>query len=1617
MAESRAERALPLRFVDYFVVVGAGDALEPLDAASALSARECFDAPFKARIVGRHPSADHEDTKLPLQVWMLCFPRGLRLRRAPQRPKFFIFVLTEVDGVRLYGAALTIYQPTDVHPPLPARLADTVTKETIYVPVCLCLLSHYPFFSVFKEYLCGLYRMTKTPSPFPVERYIANFIYDVPLPPPGRVRVSCPIGTSVVPLMRPHPTDFPLADISFKNLFEALGVDNVVTLFDAVLCESKILFISRQCTMLTAAAEAITALCYPFLWHHVYVPILSSPLLDFLQAPTPFIMGVLRGDGSDGDEGAGREDGRLLPKGVGAHVTEDILVVDLDTGRLQNAPQPSLPEPERSKLVERLARCLTPHVVDLDLAFAPSDPLNWIEGKLPGPDAEEETKGSHKKQPLSLDKMIRAAFLSFFVPLFAHYRECTRFLRKYPKPVVFFDKPRLLSFQKPHVNPFMESFMETQAFAMFLEHWHLQMPNIFDMAIHHYLYHGDTKLDVVLSGRNRQKPDKTYQVPPPSAENVPRPQTLYTYTSFPTLSNDRFPRSKSIKVFNLEPAKPPIDCYPDGEELCDVIEDDYPISEKERGVSAGEFVDIEMETAFIDECITALYEQTEHELSERQASLLKDLLSLPHGGIAVANRLYAFSKRHSDACLMDSAFETLSGIATTIISNAAERSDFRAPTQLVKVMVVFYHKVGGLPEFLYTKLSGLDLWKNTHFWNFYLYREIQRRRGALDKNFRSSVDDWISMEADSRERVVSIEEKLLFESIGNAAQHMLMVGLGEPMVRTFVTRTASTCAISEDTIATLSALVTNIFRACAASNSQIESLKGGRPATPRTMRQSQKAFFLTPGEKAAKSMRESKEFYAQLILHCQPDAAPKIGDDDAEGGADAATGPMPPRASVSTLKRDGYTVTCIEPHTGGIDCMCVNADTLAAGSSTGPITVWSLAGGGSPRLVAKLDKHADRVCAMRFCEEEGALLSASSDKLLCLWDTHEAKLVAEFAGHKRPLLCLDVNASLTVTGSEDSTVRLWDLRARSEAGVLSGHAGPVLSLQLCSRSSKDGTLVVLSGSEDGTAKLWDLRKLSPILSLEGHSDWVNQVFADGSTIVTSSYDYTLRTWSQVSGACVSTLMGHKGSVTCFDVDTTTGKILSGSEDNTLRLWDMRKGECNAVCKGHTDALSAVKFLPGTGLAVSGSRDLSLRMWDLSRATTTRCLRGHSDWLRSVQVQGSRMISSSWDGSVRLWDVEEPESSEDELRQSKYLRASSSPIIVSHTPPSPLRFKKETVLVTGGAGFIGSHTAVELLNAGHDVVVVDNLCNSCNESLARVERITGKKATFYKVDVGDEAELDRVFAECAARGAPVTMVIHFAGLKAVGESVRLPLQYYSNNITGTLVLLRVMEKHNVLRLIFSSSATVYGMPERVPISEDFALSATNPYGRTKLFIEDILRDWCVANKAASVVLLRYFNPVGAHKSGLIGEDPKGVPNNLMPFVSQVAIGRLPEVKVFGNDYPTPDGTGVRDYIHVVDLATGHLAAIKKLHAAGCTVYNLGLGRGYSVLEMIEAMRKTSGKEIKYSIVGRRAGDVAAVWADTKRAETELGWKAVRGLEEMCEDLWRWQQQNPNGFSDK
>ena len=336
---------------------------------------------------------------------------------------------------------------------------------------------------------------------------------------------------------------------------------------------------------------------------------------------------------------------------------------------------------------------------------------------------------------------------------------------------------------------------------------------------------------------------------------------------------------------------------------------------------------------------------------------------------------------------------------------------------------------------------------------------------------------------------------------------------------------------------------------------------------------------------------------------------------------------------------------------------------------------------------------------------------------------------------------------------------------------------------------------------------------------------------------------------------------------------------------------------------------------------------------------------------------------------------------------------------------------KTILVTGGAGYIGSHTLIELINNNFEVVVIDNLANSSRESLRRIEQITGHEIPFIEADVRDQSALDDVFTTY-----DIDSVIHFAGLKAVGESVAKPLEYYDNNLVSTLALLEAMREHSVKQLVFSSSATVYGNPSELPLRETSTVGVglTNPYGKTKYMIEQIIQDYCAADPAFEATILRYFNPIGAHQSGQIGEDPNGIPNNLLPYVAQVAVGKLQSVGVFGNDYDTPDGTGVRDYIHVVDLARGHVAALQHMKA-GANVYNLGTGSGTSVLEIIKAFSKACGRDLPYEIKPRRAGDIAACYADCSKAERELGWRAELSIEQACADSWRWQSQNPNGFS--
>ncbi len=336
---------------------------------------------------------------------------------------------------------------------------------------------------------------------------------------------------------------------------------------------------------------------------------------------------------------------------------------------------------------------------------------------------------------------------------------------------------------------------------------------------------------------------------------------------------------------------------------------------------------------------------------------------------------------------------------------------------------------------------------------------------------------------------------------------------------------------------------------------------------------------------------------------------------------------------------------------------------------------------------------------------------------------------------------------------------------------------------------------------------------------------------------------------------------------------------------------------------------------------------------------------------------------------------------------------------------------KAIIVTGGAGYIGSHTCAELLNNNYDVIVLDNLSNSSVESIKRVEEITCKTIDFIKEDIHNKSAIEQIFQQ-----HKIDAIIHFAGLKAVGESIQMPIEYYQNNVAGTLNLLEVMQRYNVKNIVFSSSATVYGEPDTLPIQEHFPTSATNPYGRSKLHVEEILQDLHIADNRWNISLLRYFNPVGAYESGRIGEAPNDMPNNLMPYISQVAVGKLEKLSVYGNDYPTKDGTGIRDYIHVVDLARGHINALKKLETEpGVMIHNLGIGQGYSVLEMVKAFERASGKLVHYQIVGRRPGDIAACFADSSKAAKELDWKAEYGLERMCQDTWRWQKQNLNGYN--
>eukprot|EP00026_Physarum_polycephalum_P000799 Phypoly_transcript_00800.p1 GENE.Phypoly_transcript_00800~~Phypoly_transcript_00800.p1 ORF type:complete len:1292 (+),score=205.60 Phypoly_transcript_00800:90-3965(+) len=1278
------------RFADYFVACGISRSLDLTDAKATpgnpLTSR------YKGEILDRYPLNNYEDAPLPPHVWMFTFPPGVTLRSSPTSPTFFIFALTELDGARFYGASLTYYEPLPDSLQQKLPVISTEEKITYYAPTCLCILSHYPFYSIFREMLRHLYTLTHSGYTLnvPLERIIANFVIDVPLPIPGvsRVRITLPGTDTILNLSRPPKKYFNIADFSFSYIFQSLGVSQVIQLFLCILCERKVIFTSSQYTLLTIAAESITYLMYPFYWHHVYIPILPISLNDFLQAPTPFIMGL-------------HTDYYREPVDL-----TDIVIVDLDKGTMKLQNPPPAPPKETAALNARLRQILTPDITNLDLAF-PKESQS----------ANGTSPSKHK-----LDTEIRIAFMGFFVSLFPDYRNYMSFLRRYPQPIAIFHKARYLKLRPDSVQ-FLSDFLETQAFAVFLEKHHQSGPNNFDDATFSYVStHPSTTAPTLPSSpppvsprtdekdksryshlwdslaflsAQRAKIRDTVEVIPPDSTGLP-PDVNYTYNDFPKLKPELFP---------LNPTPPPVIPYvpsqspararsPSSPQLPFKVDEDSHKTEEEE--SAEEFVQRWLDVLFSNEKVPVPIDST-------QKTLLYDLFRLSHVRAVFADRLL-LQKSSGKTVLQDWAFEILVDMVRAVLVEANKNADFRSPSILMSLAATYFTLAKGLPEFLQNRLRDLEIWKNSHFWEASFFEAVETERKTLPEKVRHGVHDWDLLKNDERMDVLHDEENIIFSVLGSYAYHMLNLGVDAQTASMFIARTCSLSLLTDDHTATLHALVENINRVCSLTTERVsedEAEKRRQLSNGRRM-----DYFTSSVSKSLAERGEARELY-QRIIECKRSGpglqsdrpmtplSPLSGDEGRPGSSGGFYPDQPPEPSVTTERREGYSVTKLKANRGGIDSMILhqNLGVIVCGSTTGPVAVWSI---DEHSLITSLEGHEDRVTCLSSDGKSLHFASGSHDKTVRVWGVKEDGSWAQthaFSDHNGSVTCAELRGNYVISGSYDNSLKVFDLRSGKCEGSLTGHTGGVMCVQFddVANEFKDGASdglgtanfpYIVSGSRDTTVRLWDARTLRSVHTLTEHTDWVKRVQFDSDKIVSGSYDCTIKIWDPTSGKCHRTLSGHVGSINHFQY---TDKILaSASGDGTLKIWDLETGNCTRTLKGHTDEVVCMK-LAGNKL-VSGSSDHSVRMWDLAAGKCERTLRGHSDWVYSLDVQGNHIYSASWDGSLRIWEIDDPmlkkplNTSSANLGVPKGTSGASSPVptprsAVPTPTPAPSKTKK------------------------------------------------------------------------------------------------------------------------------------------------------------------------------------------------------------------------------------------------------------------------------------------------------------------------------------------------------
>eukprot|EP00727_Mastigamoeba_balamuthi_P002570 m51a1_g1231 putative camk camk1 protein kinase (1513) ;mRNA; f:532582-538988 len=1117
------------RFVDYFVVCGADVGSVDPGPSPPASQPWCFSRPIKPLVTSRYPPADR-----------------------PSEPP----VYQQAEARAKAG--------TQALPPVQC-----------YAPTCMCVLSRRPMFSAFRDVLLAVYRMAhEGATEVPVERWVSCVVDDVPLPCPGGTVVVRPPRGAEVLVKVPWVLDFPQLDFSVTSLFDRMGVDNVVTIFDCMLQECKIVFTSRQLSLLNSVAEVATSFMYPFKWPHIYIPVLSLQLMEFLQAPMTFMVGLPRS----------HEGPICLPKETVE--APDLLLVDLDGGRLRKGSgvKQFIPEPLRTWLVDNLSRSL---MRTMDMAWPLNDPMNWADFGL--------ENGQEAQEP-SVEVQVRAVFLGFWTMIMKPYRKLIQYVRKYPKPIVSCYKMGLKKKHPPYLSNFVERFTESQTFVSYVERFGFQTPTLFDLAVFNAVHLQDSSLEFVMNCKNKPKDVVVYEVPPPDASGLP--------------------------------AVPLPNCFEEKEELVGICgQDEYK--------DPKQLEDEQRETLFIDTCLETI--MASQPLADQEKSLFSGILALPHGGLSVANRLADYVQKRNDVPLDQTAFDSVAALVRRIVSDCTESGDFRAPAQLVRILGNCYSNIDGIPTFLYSTTTGFELWRNMDFWEFAHWNEVQEKRDELDPRYRSTVDDYAELSPEVQKESVEAEESLLFEVTSNTARNMLVVGVPESQVQGFVSRLASAADLSADSAVTLVHLAANLSKVHTASAPEAP-VKPPSPSPGRsrsvsfTVRKMQSTP-VDPKVLYAQLMEHSKASPSITPAPAELQAPPIVLQQKL-----MVMQPQPQhhqrRVSWPNWAAASATIDCGD---GTVDFADAIGSTVVCCCASGHLQTWD-SQAAPPKLVARVRAHAEHVTAMRIIGSSITTASIDQSVRMWDVGDDGSLVPQEHLKLGDPALSMEARGGVIAVGTKSGAVVAINVgRPSVVAGRLVGHKSPVRAVGMCFGGS-DGRLLVVSGSDDGAVKVWDALKhsllhsfscKSPVIFMSAHGKFAISGDERGRAMVwdlcggprrakmrlqsgsmaSMAFQHTtgrvacgttggdIEVWDTATGTLVARLHGHQGQVGCLCCSDDGALLASGSADNCLRIWDLSTLQCSRTMRGvHSSEVRSVRVCEGR--VISAARDGQIKLTPL-----------------------------------------------------------------------------------------------------------------------------------------------------------------------------------------------------------------------------------------------------------------------------------------------------------------------------------------------------------------------------------------------------------------------------------